>query len=186
MEILRRIENGSNEPNAYATGETMCKLMLAIAVAAVVLPFSAVPDNEEFYGTYELINGSVKYLDTGEVVRDVYGKYPKGFVMYGRDSRMLLVITNDGRPKPESTARMTDQQRIDLFRTMQAYGGTYTFDGHTIEHHVDICWDEVRCGTTVIRDVQKDGDRMIYTTRPAPFSENGRMSIATLVWQKVK
>jgi hypothetical protein len=79
---------------------------------------------------------------------------------------MLVLNTYGGRPKPESSEKMTDDQRIGLFRTMLAYGGTYTFDGKKIEHHVDICWDEVRCGTTVVRDVARNGDRLILHHTP--------------------
>jgi hypothetical protein len=111
---------------------------------------------------------------------------PKGFITYSADGRTLVLITYSGRPKPESTAKMTDEQRVGLFRTLLAYGGTFTFDGKQMEHHVDICWDEVRCGTTVIRDVVRDGDRLTYTTRPQPSPRNGRMSVATPVWQKLK
>ena len=81
---------------------------------------------------------------------------------------------------------MTDQQRADLLRSMTAYGGTYTFDGISIKHQVDISWNEVWTGTTVIRDIKREGDRLIYTTRPAPFTGDGKMSITTLVWEKVK
>jgi Lipocalin-like domain len=105
--------------------------------------------------------------------------------MYGNDGRMLTVITNGGRPKSESIAKMTDAQRVELFNTLVAYGGTYKFDGKKVDHYVDICWDEVRCGTIVLRDVERDGDKLIYTTKPAPFSQNGRMSIVTLVWHKL-
>jgi hypothetical protein len=157
-------------------------LLLGLIVASV----SAFAAEDEFYGTYQLVSASVKYLDTGEIVDDANGKHPKGFAMYGKDGRYLLMITDDGRPKPESTAKMTDDERINLFRTMLAYGGTYTLDGNKIDHQVDICWDEVRCGTTVTRDISKDGDKLIYTTRPAPFSANGRMSVVKVVWQKMK
>jgi hypothetical protein len=41
-------------------------------------------------------------------------------------------------------------------------------------------------GTTVIRDLTRDGDKLIYTTRPAPFSGDGKMSVVTVVWERVK
>jgi hypothetical protein len=75
---------------------------------------------------------------------------------------------------------------LNLFRTMQAYGGTYTFHGNSIEHHIDISFNELWTGTTVIRDIRRDGDRLIYTTKPAPFPKDGKMSVNTLVWEKVK
>jgi len=81
---------------------------------------------------------------------------------------------------------MTDQQRVDLFRTMVAYGGTYNFEGDKIQHQIDISWNEVWTDTTVIRDIKKDGDKLVYTTRPAPFSGDGEMSLVTVVWEKVQ
>ena len=69
---------------------------------------------------------------------------------------------------------------------MLAYGGTYKFDGNKVEHHIDISWNEVWTGTTVIRDLKKEGDKLVYTSRAAPFSSDGKMSVVTLVWEKVK
>jgi hypothetical protein len=137
-------------------------------------------------GTYELVSTDIAYQDTGQVVPDIFGKSAKGFIMYGDDGRMLTMITYDGRPKPESIEKTTDEQRIGLYKTMQAYGGTYTFDGKTVRHHVDICWDELRCGTRVARDVERNGDMITLKTQPAPFSGNGRIAVTTLVWRKVK
>jgi Lipocalin-like domain len=51
---------------------------------------------------------------------------------------------------------------------------------------LEMRWNEVWTGTTVIRDVTRDGDKLIYTTRPAPFSGDGKMSVVTVVWEKVK
>jgi hypothetical protein len=62
---------------------------------------------------------------------------------------------------------------------MLAYSGTYKFDGKTIEHHIDLSWNQIWSGTTQVRDIKKDGDRLIYTTRPAPKS--GAMDAATFL-----
>jgi hypothetical protein len=159
---------------------------LAIAAAACLLVSSTAPaDEQEFAGNYQLISATRKILDTGEV-EDTFGKQPKGLAIYEKDGRFLLLITYDGRPKPESIEKMTDQQRAELLRTMTAYGGTYTFDGSKVVHHIDLSWNEVWAGTTNIRDVRRDGDRIIYTTRPAPFASDGKMSVVTLVWEKLK
>jgi len=136
-------------------------------------------------GTYKLISSTRKILDTGEVT-DTDGKDPKGFIMYGKDGRMMGLIVYSERPKLESVDKITDQQRADLFRTMAAYGGTYKFDGNTVEHHIDISWNEMWTGTTVVRDIKKEGEKLIYTARPAPFRGDGKMSVVTLVWEKVK
>jgi hypothetical protein len=159
---------------------------LAIAAAACLLVSSvALAEEQELAGNYQLISATRKILDTGQI-EDTFGKKPKGLAMYGKDGHFIILITYDGRPKPESIEKMTDQQRADLHRMMTAYGGTYTFDGSKVVHHLDLSWNEVWAGTTNIRDVERDGDRIIYTTRPAPFASDGKMSVVTLVWKKLK
>jgi len=138
---------------------------------------------DEIYGSYKLISSSRKLLDSGQVET-----FPKeqGYIMYGRDGRMQVLIVRGNRPKAESVEKLTDQQRTELFRSLTAYGGTYKFDGKSVEHHIDISWNEVWTGTTQIRDVKKEGDRVILTTRPAPFAADGKMSVVTLEWEKLK
>jgi hypothetical protein len=99
---------------------------------------------------------------------------------------MLVLIVSDNRLKPESLAQITDKQQADLFRTMCAYGGTYKLDGETVEHHIDISWNEIWTGTTVVRAVKKEGDKLFYTQSAAPFGGDGKMSEVTLVWEKIK
>ena len=160
----------------------MRKMMFALAVST--LPFRAALADDDLPGTYKLISSTRTIVDTGEV-QDSYGKQPKGYIMYGRDGRMLVLITHESRPKPSRT-EMTDQDRADQYRTLNAYGGTYTFRGDSIEHHIDIAANETRVGSTEIREVRKDGNRLIYTTKPQPFSADGKMSVITLVWEKVE
>ena len=160
----------------------MRKIMLAFAVSA--LPLCAALADEELPGTYKLISGTRTLVETGEIM-DSYGKQPKGYIMYGRDGRMLTLITHEGRPKPSRTG-MTDQDRADQYRTLNGYGGTYTFHGDSVEHHIDIAANETRVGSTEIREVKRDGNRLIYTTKPQPFSADGKMSVITLVWEKLK
>ena len=162
----------------------MRKLML-LTVAVATLPRLAIAADEELAGTYKLISSTRKILDTGEV-SNTWGKNPKGFITYGKDGRMLVLIVSDDRPKPESVEKMNDQQRIDLFRSMTAYGGTYTFDGKRVQHHIDISGNEVWTGTTVVREITKDGDKLVYSSPAAPFASDGKMSEVTLVWEKVK
>ena len=93
---------------------------LAIAAAACLLVSStALAEEQEFAGNYQLISATRKILDTGQI-EDTFGKKPKGLAMYGKDGHFIILITYDGRPKPESIEKMTDQQRADLHRTMTA------------------------------------------------------------------
>ena len=162
----------------------MKKLMLAATIAALLPSFTIAAD-DQLAGTYRLISSTRTILETGEVL-DTWGKNPNGFIIYGKDGRMLVLIVRRDRPKPESVDKITDQQRADLHSSMTAYGGTYKFDGKRVEHNIDISWNEVFTGTTLVREITKDGDRLMYTSPPARFSGDGRMSQNTLVWEKVK
>ena len=160
-------------------------LALAIGLASL-LPFPAYAEKLLLDGIFRLLSATRKIVDTGEVV-DSYGKHPTGYITYGKDGRFLTLIAYDktARPHPDSIAGMMDAQRAELLKTMLSYGGTYTIDGHIMEHHIDISWNEVWTGTTVVGDVEIIDDKLIYTSRPAPFSSDGKTSVVTLVWQKV-
>jgi hypothetical protein len=158
-----------------------------ISVVLLILIFSVGPiaAQEVLEGTWKLVSSTRTNTTTGATT-DSFGPNPLGCIMYGKDGRMMVLITRSDRPKPDSTDKMTDEQRSRLFSSMLAYSGTYKFDGETIEHHIDGSWNQVWTGTTQIRNVKKDGDRLIYTTQPGPSPIDGSMGFATLVWEKVK
>jgi len=160
-----------------------------ISVALFILIFSVGPiaAQQVLEGTWKLVS-STRTNTTSGATTDSFGSNPLGYVMYGKDGRMMVLITRSDRPKPDSidNDKMTDEQRSRLFSSMLAYSGTYKFDGETIEHHIDGSWNQVWTGTTQIRNVKKDGDRLIYTTQPGPSPIDGSMGFATLVWEKIK
>jgi len=158
-------------------------VFLCIGILIFLISSNAKAGNEELYGTYRLISTTAKTLETGQEE-----KYTDetGYITYGRDGRMFVLLVRGKRTKPESLEKMTDQQRVDLFRSVTAYSGPYTFDGKTVEHHVDISWNEVFTGMTLRREVKFDGDRVILTTPPSPRSSDGKMGIRTLIFERAK
>jgi hypothetical protein len=107
--------------------------------------------DNDLAGTYKLVVEQRTTVDTGEIIPV---KDPQGFITYGTDGRMMVIIVRQPRPKPESIEKTTDQERADLLRTMTAYAGTYKFDGKQIEHHIDISMNETWTGTTQVRSVK--------------------------------
>ena len=165
---------------------------LIAAIGLLLLPCTAYAAEQDISGTYRLVSMVRVIVDTGQVI-DTFGEHPAGYIIYQKDGHFLVVITYDGlpgrlahRPKPESFAKMTDQESADLLRTMTAYGGTYAFVGNKVEHHIELSWNEFWTGTTVVRDVKSEGDRLIYTTRPALWPADDKMSFIRLVWEPVK
>ena len=156
-----------------------------VLIGTAALAFSSHARAAEFAlpGTYRLVSEQRTIVDTGEVISTTSSQ---GYITYGADGRVIVLIVRQPRPRPEGAEKITDAQRIDLFRTMTAYAGTYTFDGTTVEHNIEISMNEVWSGTKQIRTVKRDGDRLVYATPPFPFHSDGKMSINTLVWEKAK
>lgn len=155
-------------------------LMLAMAI----LSTPAFCGEEEIHGTWKLASMQRKIVESGQTL-DAFGPNPRGFLMYGPASRMIVLIATSNRPKPESIEEVTDQQRADLFRSMVAYTGTYKFDGKSVEHHIDVSWNEIWAGTLLKLEAVKNGDRLTYTTAPIPFAGDGKISITTLIWERL-
>jgi hypothetical protein len=139
---------------------------------------------EALYGTWRLVSCTQTVIATGETIH-LFGKAPSGFIQYGRDGRMMVLIVHEERPTPADLATMTDQERAELFRTMVAYSGTYTCDGKTVTHHVDISWNQVWTGTDLLRNITFDGRKAIFTTPPGPRSQDGKVAISVLTWEKL-
>ena len=161
-------------------------MRLAITAALLGGMYASCPGlaaDNNLSGTYKLVVEQRTIVDTGEVVPVTN---PQGYITYGNDGRMIVLIVRYPRPKPESIEKTTDQERADLLRTMTAYAGTYKFDGSKIEHHIDLSMNEVWTGTTQVRFIKRDGERLVYTTPPFHFHTDGKMSINTLIWEKVK
>jgi hypothetical protein len=138
---------------------------------------------EQLYGTWRLVSWSRQLLDTGETVQ-AFGKAPRGFLSYGRDGRVSFIMAKENRAKPADLARLTDPERAELYDTMVAYAGSFTFDGKTATHHVEISWNEVWTGTDQLRNLRLEGQRLIMSTNPQPGAD-GRRVIGVFTWERL-
>ena len=143
------------------------------------------PTRDDLCGTWRLVSDKRTVLATGET-DELMGKSPHGFINYGRDGRMMVIIAAEQRPKPQDIGKATGPERAALFNSLTAYAGTYSFDGKTITHHVDISWNEIWTGTDQVRDVNLEGNKLTLTTPPAPNGHDGKMSVTILTWEKME
>ncbi|WP_237143697.1 lipocalin-like domain-containing protein [Phyllobacterium zundukense] len=138
---------------------------------------------EILIGTWRLVSSTRTILDTGEVVNS-YGGRPNGWINYGGDGRMMVVVAHDGRPKLADPLSLTDVEQAALFKTFFAYAGTYDLEEGSIVHYIDTSWNETWSGTQMKRNLVLSGQQVVYTTEPFAFSGDGRESVVTLVWEK--
>jgi hypothetical protein len=98
---------------------------------------------------------------------------------------MMAVGAHDNRIKPARVDQTTAEQRDQLFNTMFAYAGTYTVSGTSVQHHIDVSWNETWTGTSVTRDISFEDGKLVLTSRPL-LGHDGRTVVLTAIWDKVK
>lgn len=116
---------------------------------------------------------------------DLLGPNPSGFITYAPDGRMMVIVVRSDRKKPAGDIATTGEAEA-LFRSVSSYAGRYTVDGDKLTHHVDVSWNESWTGTKQTRIYKFDGDRVILSTPASPDPIDGKMSVRSLVWEKVK
>jgi len=154
------------------------------ALMLLLSPTVALAGENPVLGTWKLKSFVREVTATGEKINQ-YGEHPSGYLGYSADGRMNAVITADNRIKP-SDVNLTDEQRVKLHQTLQAYAGTYTVQADRVIHHVDISWNEAWTGTDQVRFFKLDGNILTITTAPNKSPLDGREGRGVLVWEKVK
>ena len=171
----------------------MKRAVLLVVVAVFGLPFqiSAQSDRansiqKAILGTWKLVSYLREDLPSG-AKSDVLGAHPSGYINYGSDGRMMVIIVGTDRKKPAGAVATPDEAEA-LIRSMLAYAGTYTIDSKakTVTHHVEISWDQSRAGTDHVRTYNLEGNQLTLTTEPSTDPATGKKTVRTVVWEKAK
>lgn len=165
-------------------------LIVALAFLGVMCRASAqtgpqVSDTQRLQGTWKLLSYVGEEVPSGTRA-DVFGPHPSGYVHYGTDGSMILIIVGTGRSKPAGPVA-TPAEAEALLRSMIAYAGTYTVDtkAKTVTHHIDVSWDESRTGGSFVRDYRFEGDHLTLVTPPSTDPASGKKTVRTVTWEKL-
>jgi Lipocalin-like domain len=96
---------------------------------------------------------------------------------------MQVIGTADGRAAPHDSTP-TDEERVELYDTMFAYAGTYSFDARSVTHHVDISWNEAWTGTDQVRFYEIQRDTLNITSRAIDPTQREAQYI--LIWERIR
>ena len=171
----------------------MKRAVLFIFLAVVALPWRASAQTDQvnsiqqqILGTWKLVSYVREEIPSG-AKSDVMGDHPSGYINYGRDGRMIVLIVGSDRKKPVGPVA-TPEEAGALIRSMVAYAGAYTVDSEakTVTHHIDVSWDESRTGDSQLRTYKVDGDRLTLTTPPSRDPASGKKTVRTLIWERLK
>jgi hypothetical protein len=171
----------------------MKRAVLFIFLAIVALPWRASAQTDQvnsiqqqILGTWKLVSYVREEIPSG-AKSDVMGAHPSGYINYGRDGRMIVLIVGSDRTRPVGPVA-TPQEAEALIRSMLAYAGVYTVNSEakTVTHHIDVSWDQSRTGQSQLRIYKLDGDRLTLTTPPSNDPASGNKTVRTLVWERLK
>lgn len=155
------------------------------SVLLLSIPLAAPAAEKDLYGTWKMVSLNRKLLDTGGADQP-RGKSPNGYVSFTPDGRVTGFIVSEKRPKPEGSAKITDQQKIELFNTMNAYAGTYRLEGNKLTYSFDLTHNEAPGGRASAREIKFEGRRLTMVNEPATAVIDGRKVQTTTVWEKVQ
>jgi Lipocalin-like domain len=147
---------------------------------------AASSDSQKLLGTWKLVSYVGEEIPSGRRA-DVMGPRPSGYINYGPDGRMIVLIVGSDRKKPVGPIA-TQEEAQELIRSMLAYAGTYAVDSSakTVTHHVEISWDQSRTGSSQVRTYKLDDDQLTLITQPSNDPATGEKTVRTLVWERMK
>lgn len=162
----------------------MRKIAGALSSALLVMSLTAAVAGENpLLGTWKLKSYTREVAATGERYNE-RGEHPNGYLSYGADGRMYAIITWDKRAAPHDVVP-TNEERVELHRTLVSYAGTYTMDAEKVIHHVDISWNQTWTGTDQVRFYKLQGNTLTITSAAAPSPTDGQLGRSILVWEKL-
>jgi Lipocalin-like domain len=135
-------------------------------------------------GTWKLVSAIREEVPSG-VRTELFGADPVGYLNYGPDGRMMTVIVRSDRKRPAGHPIGRDEA-VQLFRGLMSYAGRFEVRGDEVFHHVDISANEIWTGTLQQRFCKVEGDKLSLTTPVNEDPIDGKVSIRSMIWKKVK
>ena len=172
---------------------SILSISLALILVSVLLPFGlAAQDSQsasvqqQLLGTWRLASFIRQEVGTG-AISDVMGPNPSGYINYGPDGRVMVIIASGGRNKP-ATGVPSSAEAEALVKTMVSYAGTYSIDtkAKTVTHLVDISWNQSYTGTKQIRNYRFEAGKLYLETVPSPDPVTGKTTVRSLIWERMK
>ena len=137
----------------------------------------------DIVGSWRLISVTRREVQTGRVTQPM-GDKPTGYIVYTPAGRIFAMLFAETRPKS-----LSDENRAELQRTAIAYSGTYTVDGTTATHHVDMATTPEWVGSDQVRHFALAHDRLTIISAPGPsavdpLNVTDIQVVVTIVWER--
>jgi len=126
-----------------------------------------------------------KVVADGKITKP-FGEHPTGIIIYTKGGHFTTFVAGDNRKAP-AKPDPTDAERIDLFKTMYGFGGTYKIEGNKIATHLDTSWIQAWTGTDRPPGViEIAGKQLTITSSPFKSVLDGQDIVTISVWEQVE
>jgi hypothetical protein len=162
-------------------------LMSAVVFAFLLMllePLAAQDLASSIVGTWKLTSFARKEVATGNTAA-TYGEHPSGYAYYTKAGRFLIFAVTQDRKKNEK-ADPTDAERVELFKSMFAWGGTYKTEGNKVIYNVDIAWVQSWVGTTRTYQVEMASNKLTVTTPPFKSTLDGQDIVVVTTYERAE
>jgi hypothetical protein len=163
---------------------TFAKLILIAFAVATSNVMTKAQTADSIVGTWRLVS-FIEEETESKAAHKTFGDSPLGLLTYTPDGHMMVFFADPSR-KPTAALKPTDAEASQLYQTMIAYAGRYTFDGEKITHHIDISWNQAWNGTDQWRYVEAKNNRLTLTTAPFVSPFLNEQIVATSIWEQAK
>src|SRR5574337_2125887 len=99
------------------------------------------PLHEKIVGTWRMLSWKRLSIPGGEEA-DALGTNPFGYINYAPDGRVMVCVLQAGRPRATANPP-TDAEKLAVYDSLFAYGGTYTVEDDCVIHSIDGSWNEL-------------------------------------------
>jgi Lipocalin-like domain len=160
---------------------------VALAFPFMQAPVAAAQDvGSQIVGVWRMTSWTRKETATGKLVK-TYGEKPAGMVIYTKGAHFVAFVAGQDRKVP-AKADPTDAERIELFKSMYGFGGTYKIvDGNKLITHLDTSWIQAWTGTdrppTTIEIKDK---QMTATSSPFKSTLDGQEIVVMTTWERAE
>jgi hypothetical protein len=158
--------------------------LFGTALCLLLAGASAQADDAQLLGNWRL-KSFVREVSGSSERYNQLGAHPDGYINYAADGRMFVFMVADDQPRPAGDVP-SDAERIQLHKSMLAYGGTFTVEPGKVVHHLDIAWNGARLGSDQVRFYTIVGDTLTLKTAPNKSPVDGREGVGVLVFERVK
>ena len=167
----------------------MRSLILTLCFSALLLGTPAFAQQPQTcdgpqIGSWVLLSIETQDKETNEK-NNLLGAHPYGYLSYGADCRMYVILTKESRVAPAQLVA-TDEESIGLYRGLISYAGTYSVDGSNIIHHIQASWNQAWTGTTQIQQFNVDGSTLFLKTGSVKNPLTGKQSSTVIMWTKAQ